>query len=351
MTPPPDRRGFLQSLTGGAASLFGSGLRAAEPDVRLTTFTYKQVGDLEIKADVHRAGDDVNRPVVVWIHGGALINGHRAGILPRVKEMMLNAGYVLVSIDYRLAPETKLPAIIEDLEDAFRWVRERGPDLFNADPGKIAVMGGSAGGYLTLTSGFRVKPRPAVLVAFWGYGDLVGDWYSTPSPHPRHHRIKMSEEEARRQVSGPPVSDARRRNGNGGAFYQFCRQRGIWPEEVSGWDPHREVDKFVPFMPVRNVTADYPPTMLIHGTKDTDVPFEQSEMMAQQFNKHGVEHKLIAIPGGEHGLGGGNPKLIDDAYDQALAFVNRHIGSSGLVLRHTDQTQKHGRGRQAAVKA
>jgi dipeptidyl aminopeptidase/acylaminoacyl peptidase len=77
-------------------------------------------------------------------------------------------------------------------------------------------------------------------------------------------------------------------------------------------------------MPVRNVTAQYPPTLLIHGTKDTDVPYEQSVMMAEQLNRHGVEHELITIPGGEHGLGGGDPKRIDAAYQSALEFVKRH---------------------------
>lgn len=293
--------------------------------VTAATHVYKKVGDLEIKADVHRPADSELRPVVVWIHGGALINGHRAGLGDRVKDMLLGAGYVIVSIDYRLAPETRMPAIIEDLEDAFAWIRAEGPRLFRADTSRIGVMGGSAGGYLTLTSGFRVNPRPTVLVPFWGYGDLIGDWYSTPSPHARHHRSKMSEEEARRQVSGPPISDSRDRNGDGGAFYQFCRQRGIWPKEVSDWDPRSEADKFVPYMPVRNVTKDYPPTMLIHGTEDTDVPYEQSVMMAEQFKKHGVEHELISVPGGEHGLAGADAKLVDDAYARAFEFLQRHM--------------------------
>ncbi len=78
-------------------------------------------------------------------------------------------------------------------------------------------------------------------------------------------------------------------------------------------------------MPVRNVTKDYPPTLMIHGTKDTDVPHQQSVMMAEQLTKRGVEHKLISIPGGEHGLGGGDAKLINAAYESALAFVNRHM--------------------------
>ncbi len=77
-------------------------------------------------------------------------------------------------------------------------------------------------------------------------------------------------------------------------------------------------------MPVRNVTADYPPTMLIHGTEDTDVPYEQSVMMAEQFKAHGVEHELVTVTGGEHGLGGGDPAVIDAAYESALAFVQKY---------------------------
>jgi acetyl esterase/lipase len=287
----------------------------------MNTFVYKRVGKLDIHADVYRPDNTKALPVAVWIHGGALINGHRAGIDGRVSSMLLDAGYVLISIDYRLAPETKLPGIIEDIEDAFRWIRKEGQTMFAADTRRVVVLGGSAGGYLTLVAGFRVQPRPAALVSFWGYGDLVGDWYSTPSQHPRHNRTRISEAEARAQVNGPPIADARQRKGNGGAFYDFCRQRGTWPKEVSGWDPHRETDKFVPFMPVRNVAREFPRTLLIHGTEDTDVPFEQSELMAEQFRKHGVDHELIAVAGSEHGLAGGKPSEIDRAYRRVLEFI------------------------------
>jgi acetyl esterase/lipase len=148
--------------------------RSEEPQKE--THVYKQVGDLKIRADVYRFSGPEQRPVVVWIHGGALIMGHREGIDRRLKDAFLDSGYILVSLDYRLAPETRLPEIIQDIEDAFRWVRERGPELFHADPQRIAVAGGSAGGYLTLVAGQRVRPRPAALLALWGYGDLVGPW-------------------------------------------------------------------------------------------------------------------------------------------------------------------------------
>jgi dipeptidyl aminopeptidase/acylaminoacyl peptidase len=78
-------------------------------------------------------------------------------------------------------------------------------------------------------------------------------------------------------------------------------------------------------MPVLNVTKDYPPTLLIHGTADTDVPYEQSLMMAEQFKKHSVPHELITIVGGEHGFGGGDPEAIKQAYQRAFQFVDTRM--------------------------
>jgi acetyl esterase/lipase len=296
-----------------------------QAEVRKRTYTYKQVGALEIKADVYREDDDRKRPVVAWLHGGALINGNREGISNRLKDAMLQAGYIVVSVDYRLAPETQLPQIIADVEDSLRWVNDKGPELFHADPTRVAVAGGSAGGYLTLTAGFRAKQRPAALVAFWGYGDLVGPWYSEPSPHPRHNKVKISREKAHAQVEGPPIADSRDRKGDGGAFYNYCRQTGAWPKAVSGWDPMTEPEKFAPYMPLKNVTRDYPPTFLIHGEIDTDVPYDQSVLMAAELKRHGVKHRLVSIPKGEHGLEGGDRKQIDDAYSAAFAFIREHL--------------------------
>lgn len=303
---------------------FSFDLRAAD-QFQKETVVYKEVGPLGIKADVYHYNDTRVRPVLVSLHGGALIMGHRENFSGPVKNFALTNGYVLASFDYRLAPETKLPAIIEDIEDAFRWLRREGPKRFHLDPDRIAVTGGSAGGYLTLATGHRVQPRPRVLLAYFGYGDLIGDWYSTPSPHPRHNQRKISAEEAWQQVSGPAVADARERKGDGGIFYNFCRQTGQWPKAVSGWDPRGESEKFHPFMPVKNVTAAYPPTVLIHGTADTDVPFEQSQLMAREFQKHGVAFQFHEIAKAEHGLAGGNREEIEAAQRKAFEFVKSRL--------------------------
>lgn len=291
----------------------------------METYVYKQVGDLKIQADVYRTPAPVG-PVVVWIHGGALIVGHRGSVIEALRDRFLDAGCVLVSIDYRLAPETKLPEVIEDVEDAFIWIRQRGSELFGADPGRLAVLGGSAGGYLTLVAGHRVQLPPLALVSFYGYGDLTGAWYSQPSPHPRHQQKTMSHQEAYAQVSGAPIADSRERPGDGNAFYQHLRQTGQWPQAVSGFNPDTEAERFTPFMPVRNVGPDYPPTLLIHGTADTDVPYEQSVLMAEQFDHHDIEHRLVSLDGIEHGLDGLDEAVKSEVYADAVDFVCHKLG-------------------------
>jgi acetyl esterase/lipase len=303
---------------------FGLDLKAAA-DFEKETVVYKEVGRLGIKADIYHYRDARMRPVVVSLHGGALIMGHRENLAGPVKNFALTNGYVLVSFDYRLAPETKLPEIIEDIEDAFRWLRREGPKRFHVDADRVAVTGGSAGGYLTLVTGHRVQPRPRVLLAYFGYGDLIGDWYAKPSPHPRHNQRKIAADEAWQQVNGPAVSDARERQGDGGIFYNFCRQTGQWPKAVSGWDPRGEPEKFHAFMPVKNVTTAYPPTALIHGTADTDVPFLQSELMAKEFQKHSVAFQFHRSANAEHGLAGGNRAEIEEAQRKAFEFVKFYL--------------------------
>src|SRR5262245_47229692 len=118
--------------------MFGLDLKATD-QFEKETVVYKAVGALGIKADVYHYTDAKVRPVIVSLHGGALIMGHRENLSGPVKTFALTNGYVLVSFDYRLAPETKLPAIIEDIEDAFRWLRREGAKRFHIDPDRVAV--------------------------------------------------------------------------------------------------------------------------------------------------------------------------------------------------------------------
>jgi acetyl esterase/lipase len=335
MGQPEDVRAFILSKIVIGAIFIGCPFALAQ-DVKTTkrTFTYKTVDQCKIQADVYTGNEAKNRPVVIWIHGGTPIMGHRSQTDPKLLANLIESCFDAVSSYYRLAPETKLPAILEDVEDACKWVRLKGPELFGIDPNRIAVMGGSAGGYLTLAAGFRVEPRPKALVSFWGYGDIAGDWYSRPDPF-YSKQPAVPKQEAYGAVGDQVISESSGKN-NRHRFYLYCRQNGLWPKEVAGLDPPsprplppgergRGEGAFDRFCPVRNVTAKYPPTLLVHGTKDTDVPYEQSEMMAKELDRNGVKHELITVRDAGHGLAGAKPEVMEKMQERVIAFLKEHV--------------------------
>jgi acetyl esterase/lipase len=291
------------------------------------TYCYKQVGDCKIHADVYRLTASANCPALVWVHGGALISGNRANLPPLQLQKYLNAGFNVISIDYRLAPETKLKFILEDLRDAFEWVRQRGPELAGIDPERLAVVGHSAGAYLALMSGVCVKPRPKAIVSFYGYGDIAGEWYSRPDPF-YCQKPPVPKDEASAAVGHGVISETTAPERF--RFYLYCRQNGLWPREVAGHDPDKESKAFDPFCPVRNVTKEYPPTLLLHGDKDTDVPYEQSVLMAKALERHQVEHQLVTLANRGHGFDGGRKAaedpVIAETFDRVVAFLKKHLG-------------------------
>jgi acetyl esterase/lipase len=287
----------------------------------LVTEIYKRVGDVELCVDVCAPAGE-KRPVIFWIHGGALIGGSRV-MGDSGRNWYLDRGYAVVSIDYRLAPETKLPGIIDDVRDAWRWLHEEAPKKYAVDTSRTTVVGHSAGGYLTLMCGFTIEPRPTALVSFYGYGDIIGPWYSEPDPFYCRQKA-VSEEDARSVIQDHEVPNDQGQ-GARGQFYLWCRQNGRWPEEVSGVDPSVDPDWFDPYMPVRNVTPEWPPTLLLHGQVDTDVPHDLSSMMAEEFARIGVDYGFLSLPGGWHGFDGQGfgHRNVDVAFAELDTFLAR----------------------------
>jgi dipeptidyl aminopeptidase/acylaminoacyl peptidase len=110
-----------------------------------------------------------------------------------------------------------------------------------------------------------------------------------------------------------------------GRFYHYLRQNGLWTREVTGFDPVKDKADLDRYCPVRKVTADYPPTLLVLGTEDTDVPYQLSADVAKELARHEVPHELATVTGAGHGLSRGAPKLVADAHARALAFIRTHL--------------------------
>jgi acetyl esterase/lipase len=296
------------------------------------TYVYKVANGHEIFADVHRPLHGETRAALVWIHGGALILGSRKGITVFQLAEYLKRGYVVVAVDYRLAPETKLPEIAGDIDDAYRWVRSEGPALFDVDPRRIAIVGHSGGGYLSLLAGTRLRPGPQAIVSFYGYGTITGPWLEQPSSY-YNSMPSVSAAQAMAYVNGPVLSCAPSSPAwpdGRASFYIHARQNGIWPVAVTGHNPQSEPDWFAEYEPLQNITPAFPPTMLLHGEADTDVDFEQSLLLDQAFAQQGVQHEFIRSRKWDHGF---DQSMIDQdptvqqAFNGVLEFLDRHLGN------------------------
>ena len=257
------------------------------------THTYKILHDCTLQADVYRTPESCRKPCIIWIHGGGLIFGSRTMLPEEQVTFYLTAGYTVIAIDYRLAPETKLVDIIEDVLDACRWVHRQGPDLFYIDPEKIVVVGHSSGGYLALMAGLHAHPRPKAVVSFYGYGNITESWCNTPCPH-YSKDVLVSEEIAYAGIENHAIAGS---NFTGFTdkrwlFYLFCRQQGRWAQELVGTTNSILSHTFCP---IHHITERYPSTFLVHGDQDVDVPVLLSHQMAHTLQKHQVTHELLIM--------------------------------------------------------
>lgn len=299
-------------------------------ELAVRTFIYKVVDGHPLRLDVHSqdTGDGVLRPAIFFMHGGALIMGNRSWLAPGQAEFFTDAGFAFVSVDYRLAPETQLPSIVEDVIDAWGFVERRAESL-GVDRARMVAMGASAGGYLALTGGHRFEPPPRAVVSLYGYGELLSAWYTEPSAHYLEDFDRVAESEAWSGVGTDIVSAPAMPTGMAdprARFYLYARQTGRWPELVGGHESQDEAF-FAPFEPARHVTSSYPATILLHGGADEDVPIEQSRIMARAFDQHGVEHAFVSDSDWPHGfdMRGLDVTEVAAAYARILAFVRRHL--------------------------
>ncbi len=135
--------------------------------------------------------------------------------------------------------------------------------------------------------------------------------------------------DARRSVGAGPISasgptDSMQRYTGRGLFYLYCRQQGLWLGEVTGHDP-RDQAWFAQYEPICNVSAAYPPTILLYGEADTDVPFEQSVLMQQELTRHGIAHEFIRNPHWGHAfLYIPHDPSVNQPFTQIIAFLQQH---------------------------
>ena len=268
------------------------------PSYSTTTYSYKSVEGHEIKLDIHRTTEHAPLPAIVWLHGGGLILGSRRMLPAYQLSGYLAAGFAVVAIDYRLAPETKAAAILTDVADAYRWVAHHSAEI-GIDGRRLALVGHSAGAYLALSAGLHLKAPPQAIVSFYGYGDISGQWATQPNDAYRQQGLITANEAfenvGRNVISASTVEERIR-------MYLYVRQQGIWARTIVGDDYDEPEVLRNKYCPLYAVTSDYPPTLLLHGDEDIDVPVSETVSLAERFAFLKVPHRQIILQGYGHGF-------------------------------------------------
>jgi acetyl esterase/lipase len=216
-----------------------------------------------LRLDAQVPDGDGPFPVAILIHGGGWGGGDKAEVHVPPTSPFTDANFTWFSIDYRLAPEHRWPACIDDVRTAIRWVKAHAPE-YKGDPERITLVGYSAGGQLAAFAAATAEEdaRVQALVVLAGPTDLVAD----------------------------------------------CERRGeVSPALQALFDRGPEIDDEARTIlrdasPLNYLTAASPPTLLVHGTVDESVPYSQSVNYQARLQELGVPCELITIPGGSHRL-------------------------------------------------
>jgi len=217
--------------------------------------------------DVYRPQKPGRFPVVVQIHGGSWQNGAPEDH-SNFAEWLTNAGYVVFSIDYRRAPETRWPGQLADVDTALAWINAHSNE-YEADTTRVVLLGRSAGGQLALLAAYA-KQRPGVrgVISFYGPIDLPTSYRDPPRPDPLNVQSIMDE-----YIGGGP---------------------GKFPREYADASP------------MSYATADrgrsLPPTLLIYGGRDNVVEAKYARVFAERLNESGTPAAYLEIPWAEHGF-------------------------------------------------
>ncbi len=256
---------------------------------------YRTVGGKDLTLDLYvpqmaKPGDRF--PVVVWIHGGAWRSGSSKDRCPAVP--LVNRGFVVASINYRLSSEAIFPAQIHDCKAAIRWLRANA-GRFPIDPDRIGVWGASAGGHLA-----------ALLGTSGGGKELEG------GPDNLAHSSRV---QAVCDYFGP--TDFLKMNDEPG---ETDHNAADSPESaLIGGPIQKNPEKVAQANPITYASADDPPFLILHGDQDRTVPLSQSQLLNDALKRVGVKVLLGIVKGQGHGFTPGVDRKVFEFFQQRLA--------------------------------
>ncbi len=244
-------------------------------------------------------------PALVWIHGGGWEAGDkRGGFSDTFGPELALAGFVFLSIQYRLSDQAIFPAQLHDVKAAVRWVRANAESL-GVDPERIGVWGHSAGGHLAALVG--TTGDLAELEGESGSPGISSKVQSVVALSPATHFLEIP------------------------ADWPHVEPRRATEKLVGG--PLEERTELVRLAnPIAHIRPGMPPFLIVHGAADDVVPVEQGIALYDALIAAGCEATLEVLPGADHSLASAARGMtVEDALRwvgrEASAFFEGHLRS------------------------
>ena len=260
---------------------------------------YGHKDGMALTFDVLKPKANANGAAVIYMVSGGWVSAYSPPQQAAVRfQALLDKGFTVITVRHGSSPKYVIPEIVADVRRAVRFIRHNAKQ-WGIDPNRLGVLGGSAGGHLSLVIGtasddgdpkatedfMRESDRVASVVAYFPPVDL----------RPLARGIRTA----------PPAEGAK-------------------PDRFPALNFEKE--KAPDYSPIVHVSSDDPPTLLIHGDKDELVPMSNSKIIYEAFQQNKVKTELIIIPGAGHGFQGDDAKRASAAmvawFEQTLLKVS-----------------------------
>ena len=272
-----------------------AGTIASSAEKNIPDITFAEIGSVPLKLDLYLPATPTPAGLIIWVHGGAWRAGSRAAV---DLHGLVERGWAIASVDYRLSTVARFPAQIHDIKAAIRFLRAHAIDYgYPAD--RFVIAGSSAGAHLAalvgVTSGVaelegnegkfpQESSAVQAIVDLYGASDLTTILaQSTP------HGIAM---------------------------------RGPALDLLLGGQPAAKPELARLASPVFFVDANDPPLLLLHGDRDPQMPINQAHELQGAYENAGLPVTFKVL----HGSGHGGPAFTDDASLALIdTFLRQHL--------------------------
>jgi acetyl esterase/lipase len=259
---------------------------------------YANVDGHELAFDLYMPRGVDAPPLLIWVHGGGWARGSRDAVST---VRLVNAGYAMASVSYRLSGDAAFPAQIHDIKGAIRYLRANA-DRYGFDASRIGVVGVSAGAHLAALAGVtngsvehegdvggnaEVSSDVAAIVSYFGASNLTSI-LDQSTPFGLNIRVP-----GLTALFGAPVEEKE----------SLARLAS----------------------PVFYVDATDPPLLLLHGDQDPQMPINQSHELQGAYEAAGLDAPFEVVHGAVHG----GPGFFDDARTSLVVdFLDHHLRAS-----------------------